>query len=147
VFDMSWSELLLIAVVALIVIGPKDLPQGIKVVAQFVRKARSLAREFQSGIEEMAREAELDEVKKEIDGMSAADYAADLQQTIDPGGTVTKSLDLQAEDAGNAASSPLAAPLPSGEPAPVESELPPAETRVAEAPSETEPVAAPAAKP
>ena len=72
-FDMSWSEILLIAVVALMVIGPKDLPKMLKVLAQLARKARTLAREFQSGIEDMAREAELHELKKEIDDTVSTD--------------------------------------------------------------------------
>ncbi len=104
-FDMSWSELLLIAVVALIVIGPKDLPKAVKVVAQLARKARTLAREFQSGFEEMAREAELHEVKRELESTASGDYARELEHSIDPGGQVARSLELQAEDAAGAATS------------------------------------------
>lgn len=103
-FDMSWSELLLIAVVALIVIGPKDLPKALKTVAQFAHKARSLAREFQSGVEEMAREAELHEIKADIEKAAATDFVEDLQNSIDPGGEVAKSLEIQAEDAAKATS-------------------------------------------
>ena len=101
-FDMSWSELLLIAVVALIVIGPKDLPRVVKTFVQFARKARSLAREFQAGVEEMSREAELDSLKTEIESAGAGDFHHDLQNTIDPGGTVAKELDLQSADAARA---------------------------------------------
>lgn len=105
-FDLSWSELLLIAVVALIVIGPKDLPTVLKAFAQFARKARSLAREFQSGIEEMAREAELDEVKKSIESTAATDFDKEFEHSIDPGGEFTKSLTLQSEDAASVPSIP-----------------------------------------
>lgn len=65
-FDIGWSEFLVIAVVALVVIGPKDLPRVLRTVGQWVRKARQIANEFQSSIEEMAREAELAELRKEI---------------------------------------------------------------------------------
>lgn len=102
-FDMSWSELLLIAVVALIVIGPKDLPKAVKVLAQFARKARTLAREFQSGFEEMAREAELHEVRRELESTASADYAHEIEHAIDPGGHVARSLEHPPEDATGAA--------------------------------------------
>ena len=120
-FDFSWSEILLVAVVALMVVRPKDLPQVLKVAAQFMRKARGMAREFQSGLEEMVREAELHEVKQEIERTASTDFGAELEHSIDPGGHVAKSLDLQAE---NAAADPLMAPeskpaaLPAEAPAP-----------------------------
>lgn len=65
-FDLGWSELLLIAAVALIVVGPKDLPQAIRTVTQVIRKLRGMAREFQSGLDDLAREAGVDEIKKDL---------------------------------------------------------------------------------
>ncbi|HLI11457.1 MAG TPA: Sec-independent protein translocase protein TatB [Alphaproteobacteria bacterium] len=113
-FDMSWSELLLIAVVALIAIGPKDLPKVLKTFAQFARKARSLARDFQSGIEEIAREAELHEVKRQIEGTVNTDLGQTINHTIDPGGEVAKSLDMQAETAASVPTvEPQTSPVPS----------------------------------
>ena len=64
--DIGWTEMAFIAVIALIVIGPKDLPKAMRTVSKWVRKARSLAREFQSGLDDIARETELDEVKDQI---------------------------------------------------------------------------------
>ena len=61
----SW-EFLIVIVIALIVIGPKDLPALVRTVSQWVRRARELAREFQGGLEDMAREAELDKVKDSL---------------------------------------------------------------------------------
>jgi sec-independent protein translocase protein TatB len=66
-FDLAWSEIALIGVIALIVIGPKDLPGAIRGVAQMMGKARRMAGEFQGHVDEMVREAKLDEVKREID--------------------------------------------------------------------------------
>lgn len=66
-FDLAWSEIALIGVVALVVIGPKDLPGAIRGVAQMLGKARRMAGEFQTHVDEMVREAKLDEVKREID--------------------------------------------------------------------------------
>jgi sec-independent protein translocase protein TatB len=63
-FDIAPSELLLVAVVALVVIGPKDLPRVMRFVGQWVSKARGVARHFRSGIDEMIRQAELEEMEK-----------------------------------------------------------------------------------
>jgi len=109
---MSWSEILLIAVVGLIVIGPKDLPKVVKVFMQFAQKARSLAREFQSGVEEMAREAELHEMKAALEKDVSTDFSGELEHSIDPGGNVARSLDLEAESEPSAAAPPaLPAPI------------------------------------
>jgi sec-independent protein translocase protein TatB len=63
-FDIGYSELLLIAVVALVVIGPKDLPNVMRTVGNWVGRARGMARHFRSGIDTMIREAELEEMEK-----------------------------------------------------------------------------------
>ena len=65
-FDLGMSELLLIGVVALVVIGPKDLPKVLRVAGYWVRKARTLSREFQCSIDQMIREAELDDMRQEL---------------------------------------------------------------------------------
>ena len=62
-FDFAWSELTVIGVVALIVIGPKDLPKALRVAGQVARRARALAREFQNTFDEVIREAELDGIR------------------------------------------------------------------------------------
>jgi sec-independent protein translocase protein TatB len=63
-FDVAPTELLLVAVVALVVIGPKDLPRAMRIVGQWVGKARGMARHFRSGIDSMIRESELAEMEK-----------------------------------------------------------------------------------
>ncbi len=63
-FDIAPTELLLVAVVALLVIGPKDLPRAMRFVGQWLAKARGVARHFRSGIDEMVRQAELEEMEK-----------------------------------------------------------------------------------
>jgi len=85
-FDIGWSELAVIAAVAIIVIGPKDLPLALKAVGQWVAKARGLAREFQGSVDEMIREAEraaeLDKLKKEVtDATSQLDVTKELEAT------------------------------------------------------------------
>ncbi len=63
-FDVAPTELMLVAVIALVVIGPKDLPRVMRVVGQWVNRARGVARQFRSGFDEMIRESELREMEE-----------------------------------------------------------------------------------
>jgi sec-independent protein translocase protein TatB len=69
-FDISWTEFLLIGIVALIVIGPKELPGVLRTLGQYTRKVRRMAAEFQNQFQEAMREAELADLKKEVDDMA-----------------------------------------------------------------------------
>ena len=69
-FDMSWGEVMVIGAVALIVIGPKDLPKALRTVGNMVGKIRRMAGEFQGQFNEALREAELDDVKRQFQGMN-----------------------------------------------------------------------------
>src|SRR5262245_43564534 len=70
-FDIGWSELLLIAIVALVVIGPKELPGALRSLGQFTGKLRRMASEFQSQFHEAMREAEMADLKKQVDEMTS----------------------------------------------------------------------------
>jgi sec-independent protein translocase protein TatB len=70
-FDISWSEFLLIGVVALIVIGPKELPGVLRTLGQYTRKVRRMAADFQNQFQEAMREAEMTDLKKEVDAMAS----------------------------------------------------------------------------
>jgi sec-independent protein translocase protein TatB len=74
-FDISWTEFLLIGIVALIVIGPKELPAVMRSLGQWTRKIRSLAADFQNQFHEAMREAEMADLKKQVD-----DVASDIKQ-------------------------------------------------------------------
>ena len=93
-FDIGWSEMAVIALIALVVIGPKELPNAMRIVAKWARKARSLAREFQSGVDDMLREADLDDARKAFDATKTFDIGKVLEDTVDP----TGSLREEAED-------------------------------------------------
>ncbi len=71
-FDIGWSEFLLIAVVALIAIGPKELPGVLRMVGQWIGKARKMAAEFQGQFQEAMREAEMADLKKSFDEVKEA---------------------------------------------------------------------------
>lgn len=82
-FDLGWPELMLIMVVALIVIGPKELPNAIRTVMAVVRKLRGAAREFQSGLDDIARESGLDDVKRDLQDMDYRDPAKAFGELTD----------------------------------------------------------------
>ncbi len=92
-FDIGWSEMAIIMLLALIIIGPKDLPRVARTIGQWVRKARMLAREFQTSLEDMAKEAELDDVKKEIEKVGRTDLKKTVENAIDPKGDLKKAFD------------------------------------------------------
>lgn len=91
-FNFAWSEIALIGVVALIAIGPKDLPGAMKALAQMIKKARRLAAEFQSHVDEMLREAELGEIRQHIREIRSLDLTSTLTATVDPDGTLRRTL-------------------------------------------------------
>ncbi|TYO89956.1 Sec-independent protein translocase protein TatB [Oceanicella actignis] len=110
-FDIGWSELLVIGALALIVVGPKDLPVMLRTLGRYVGKARGMAREFQRTLEDAAREADLPElrdVQRQVSGLSrdigssARAYADRLGEDRKPAKPAPGSLDA-ADEAENAA--------------------------------------------
>jgi sec-independent protein translocase protein TatB len=98
-FDIGWSELLVIGVVALIAIGPKELPGVLRMVGQWMGKARRMAAEFQGQFQEAMREAEMADLKKSFDevreaasGFSPTGMISSLQRDVD------KALDIEGID-------------------------------------------------
>jgi len=74
--DLSGSHMLIVLVAALVFIGPKDLPKFLHKIGKFVGKMRSMANEFRASFDEMARQSELDELRKEVEAMRQASHAA-----------------------------------------------------------------------
>lgn len=93
-FDIGWDEMALVAVIALIVIGPKDLPQVLRTAGQWVRKARSLAGEFQRGVDEMVREAELHDLKSQVEKVADTNaLKRQIEAAVDPTGDIARGLE------------------------------------------------------
>jgi sec-independent protein translocase protein TatB len=81
-FDLSWTELLVVAIVAIIVVGPKDLPRALRAVGRWTGKARRMARDFRRQFDEALREAELDTIKKEVESVGRIDPVADMRKDV-----------------------------------------------------------------
>jgi sec-independent protein translocase protein TatB len=88
--DMSWGEVMVIGAVALIVIGPKDLPRALRTVGQMTGKIRRMAAEFQGQFNEAIREAELNDVKQQLQGMN--DSVSSLNTGFNPIQTIRDEL-------------------------------------------------------
>jgi sec-independent protein translocase protein TatB len=87
-FDFAWSEIALIVVVAVIFIGPKDLPVAIKAVTGMLKKARRMAGEFQTHVDEMVREADLGDVRDSINQIRNFDFKGTVERAVDPDGSL-----------------------------------------------------------
>lgn len=91
-FGLAWSEIIIIAVVALVVVGPKDLPRAMRTAARWMRAGQKLAREFQGHVDELVREAELEELREKVSKAASEPISAHLESMIDPGGDLTEAL-------------------------------------------------------
>ena len=89
-FEIGWGELLIIGVVALIAIGPKELPGVLRTLGQWMNKLRRMASEFQSQFHEAMREAEMADLKKQVDDMTSQ---AQSYASFDPVAEVRRELD------------------------------------------------------
>ncbi len=89
---MGWQEIFLVAVVAVIVVGPKELPRVLRTVSHWIAKLREMAREFQSSVEDVVREAELNDLRKELEEASRTDISETLTGFIDSSGEVADSV-------------------------------------------------------
>jgi sec-independent protein translocase protein TatB len=98
-FDIGWSEIAIIVVVALVVLGPKELPNALRMATQWMRYARKMASEFQSGIDQIVREAELDDARKAVQSVVTMDLASEIKQAVDPTGEIMQSMNPQIDEA------------------------------------------------
>ena len=110
-FDFNMSEIALIGVVALVLIGPKDLPIAVKAVTTMIKKARRMAAEFQTHVDEMVKDADLGDLKDSLNEIRNFDLKGIVEKHVDGDGSLRATL---TEDPFN--------PVPAAEPATTETE-------------------------
>ncbi len=91
-FDFAWSEIALIGVVALIAIGPKDMPVALKTVSTMLKKARRMASEFQTHVDDMMRDADLHELRDGVRQFRNFDLRGTIEKAVDPDGAIKSTL-------------------------------------------------------
>src|SRR5436309_7523857 len=148
-FDIGWGKLVVIALIALVVIGPKELPAVLRTVGQWMGKIRRMASEFQGQFQEAMREAEMADLKKQVDEMTDT---AKSYTNFDPIGSVRNEIENVMADKPAASTEPAAPTVPDAPPTPQAApeappaapEAPPAEQNASTAPHAPEPEPNPA---
>src|SRR3954466_4662276 len=83
-FDIGWTEMLVIAVVMIVVVGPKDLPRMLRTFGRTTTKLRAMAGDFQKQFNEALKEAQLDDVKKSVDQLRSLNPASEIKKQLNP---------------------------------------------------------------
>ncbi|WP_424136431.1 Sec-independent protein translocase protein TatB [Roseomonas chloroacetimidivorans] len=151
-FDLAWSEIALIAVVAVVVIGPKDLPDAVRGVARGIQKLRRMAGEFQGHLDEVVREAKLEDVRDQIRDIRNFDLKSTIEKAVDEDGAISRTFrddpfrapPPPTSDAAPAAGTEAAVPA---EAPPVDATTPPPEVTAANAAADTPDATPPAPSP
>ncbi|HVO02461.1 MAG TPA: Sec-independent protein translocase protein TatB [Candidatus Cybelea sp.] len=139
-FDLSWAHMGIIVLVALLALGPKELPNALRTITMLMRNARKLASEFQSGVNEIIREADLEDARKkltEIQTLNKNQIQDVIEKAVDPAGEMKSALAI---DPDKAAETPAPVPLPASDTAPAESQIAPAPASETAMPQEAEEV-------
>jgi sec-independent protein translocase protein TatB len=138
-FDLfSWSHILILLTVALVVVGPKDLPRLMNMAGRWAGKARNMANEFKKSFDDMARQSELDELRAEVERLKSqdpiAEFSSDIERTLNP--VDTEAAEARAAAAASVEPTPTDTPTPIEAPAPVDEPAPRSgEYRVSETPA------------
>ena len=100
-FDIGWPEITVILIIALLVIGPRDLPRAMHAVGRWVRKARAVTSEFQRHVDDMVREADMEDVRelKKLGKFNKHNIAREIGKVIDPTGEIQEKTDIRGTQA------------------------------------------------
>ena len=117
-FDLGWSELLVVGAVALVVLGPKELPNALRTITNLTKSARRLAGEFQSGINEIVREAELEDARKAAQSMTKGSISKAIEKAVDPTGEMKSTVSSLEKDVKQIKAEPISpvGPIPPAPP-------------------------------
>lgn len=136
-FDFGWSELMVIAIVMIVVVGPKDLPKMLRTVGRMTAKMRGMANDFQRQFNEALKEAELEDVKKSVDSLRSLNPAAEIRKQLNPFEKAAADVKSSIDDAGKLKATPVPeVPQADGDvpfPAMTDASVPPAQAAVAAA--------------
>ncbi|OQM75773.1 Sec-independent protein translocase protein TatB [Manganibacter manganicus] len=143
-FDVGWTEMLVIAVVMIVVVGPKDLPQMLRTMGRMAAKLRNMAGDFQKQFNDALKEAELDDVKKSVDSLRGLNPMTEIRKQLNPFEKAAADVRAGIETAMAPKPAPDPSNPPATEPQPVEP-LKNGATEVPGASSVAEPKAMPAA--
>ena len=126
-FDFSGSELLVLAVVALVLIGPKDMPVAVRGIARALKKVRRMAGEFQGHVDEMMREADLGDVQSTLRDLRGLNVKGAINRLVDSDGTLARAFDdpFVQHEVPPVIPSVTTAPLPNAAPARPPAFIPP----------------------
>lgn len=91
-FDIGWVEMMIVVVVMIVVIGPKDLPVVLQTIGRWIARLRGMARGFQDNIEEMARETGLEDMRNEINSIQDFSIEDEIEKAVDPDGKLGEGL-------------------------------------------------------
>ena len=97
-FDIGWVEMMVVVIVMVIVVGPKELPGLLRTIGRGIAQVRAMARTFQDSIEELAEETGLDEVRDEVRAIRDFRLEDEIEKTIDPDGELREGIDAKLED-------------------------------------------------
>jgi sec-independent protein translocase protein TatB len=125
-FDFAWTEIAVVVVVALVAIGPKDMPVALRAVTNAIKKARRMASEFQSHVDEMVKDADLQEVRDQINQIRNFDVKGAVERAVDPDGSLSSTFasnPLDPEGWSTADEPAPSPPEPEPEPEPLDPEL------------------------
>jgi len=111
-FDLGWGELLVVGVVALVVLGPKELPNALRTVSNLTKTARKLANEFQSGVNEIVREAELEEARNAAQSITKGSISKAIEKVVDPTGEMKSTVTGVEKDLKNPSQISPVGPIP-----------------------------------
>jgi sec-independent protein translocase protein TatB len=107
-FDFSWSQIMLIGVVALVLIGPKDLPIALRAVSNMIKKARQMASEFHTHVDDMMKDANLKGMKDQFNDLRSFDIRTEIEKAVDPDRSIRDTFTSNPLDPATGASTPSA---------------------------------------